>query len=225
MILVFDLDDTLYPEITIVKSGLKEVSLFLNSKFGIEKESAYSQMYKYLRMHGRGNVFNNILKTHNIYTKKNLNKCISVYRKHNPQINLYNDAKKCIKRFKNYKKYIVTDGNTLVQRNKIKSLDLHESFEKIIPTYQYGISFSKPSVNCFKMILRYENAKPENMIYIGDNPYKDFVNLKKIGVKTIRILRGSFKDTFLDDAYEAHYSFKNLNGVTQKMIEDIHENR
>ena len=75
------------------------------------------------------------------------------------------------------------------------------------------------------MILKYENAKPENMIYIGDNPFKDFVNLKKIGVKTIRILRGSFKDIFLDDAHEAHYSFKNLHGVTQKMIGNIHENR
>ena len=33
------------------------------------------------------------------------------------------------------------------------------------------------------------------------------------------------KDIFLDDAHEAHYSFKNLHGVTQKMIGDIHENR
>jgi putative hydrolase of the HAD superfamily len=225
MILVFDLDDTLYPEITYVKSGLKEVSLFLNKNFGIDDISAYSEMYSFLQTHGRGKVFNNILKINQIYTKKNLNKCISVYRKHNPEINLYKDAEKCIKRFKNFKKYIVTDGNIIAQRKKIKSLDLHDSFEKIIPTYQYGLSYSKPSVNCFQMILKYENSKPENMIYIGDNPHKDFINVKKIGIKTIRILRGSFKDIYLDNEHEADYSFKNLHGITQKMIGNIYENR
>jgi len=225
MILIFDLDDTLYPEITYVKSGLKEVSLFLYNNFDIDKELAYLEMYQFLRIHGRGKIFDNILITHDIFTKKNLNKCISVYRKHKPKIELYKDAKECIRRFKNFKKYIVTDGNIIVQRNKIKSLDLNSSFEKIIPTYQYGISFSKPSLNCFNMILSYENTKPENMIYIGDNPYKDFINLKKIGVKTIRILRGAFKDIFLDDEHEADYSFKNLNGITLKMIGDIYEDR
>ena len=37
MILVFDLDDTLYSEITYVKSGLKEVSIFLNKDFELDK--------------------------------------------------------------------------------------------------------------------------------------------------------------------------------------------
>ena len=224
MILIFDLDDTLYPEITYVKSGLKEVSLFLYKNFDIDKELAYSEMYESLRIHGN-KIFDNMLMKHHIYTKRNLNKCISVYRKHNPKIELYKDAKECIKRFKNFKKYIVTDGNIIVQRNKIKSLNLNNSFEKIIPTYQYGISFSKPSINCFKMILSYENTKPENMIYIGDNPYKDFINIKKIGIKTIRILRGAYKDILLDDEHEADYSFKNLNSITFKMIGGINEDR
>ena len=35
MILVFDLDDTLYPEISYVKSGLREVSIFLNKNFNL----------------------------------------------------------------------------------------------------------------------------------------------------------------------------------------------
>lgn len=225
MILVFDLDDTLYPEITFVKSGLKEVSMHLNNNFGLDEEVTYTEMYKFLITNGRGHVFDNILEKYNIYTRKNLKKCISVYRKHNPIITLHKDAEQCIERFKSFKKYIITDGNTLVQRQKAKSLDLYKSFIKIIPTYQYGLSFSKPSVNCFKMILKHEKANPKEMIYIGDNPYKDFIEIKKIGIKTIRIMRGSFKNIILDEDHEADYSFKNLNGITRQFVWSIYENR
>ena len=88
--------------------------------------------------------------------------------------------KYCLNRFKSFDKYIITDGNITAQRNKIKSLGLKTQFKKIIPTYQYGISHSKPSILCFNMIMKIEKCEPSEMVYIGDNPHKDFVNIKKI---------------------------------------------
>ena len=225
MILIFDLDDTLYPEISYVKSGLREVSIFLSKDFGLNKEITYRDMCKFLNIHGRGKIFDSILQKNKIFTIKNVKKSISIYRNHVPKISLYRDAEHCIERFKNSKKYIITDGNIIVQRNKIKSLRLHKNFVKIIPTYQYGLSFSKPSLACFNMILEAEQVKPEGMVYIGDNPHKDFINLKKIGIKTIRINRGAFKDIKLDDEHEADYNFKNLNSITKKFIGSIYEDR
>jgi putative hydrolase of the HAD superfamily len=46
------------------------------------------------------------------------------------------------------------------------------------------------------------------MIYIGDNPNKDFINLKKIGIRTARIFRGSFKAVKLDESFEAEFCLK-----------------
>lgn len=225
MILVFDLDDTLYPEITYVKSGIEEVSIFLHKDFELDKHEIYLKMLSLLKRNGRGKIFNDILDEYGIYSNKNLKKCISVYRKHSPHIHLYGDAKRCINRFKNLKKYIITDGNIIVQRNKINSLRLVEHFEKIIPTYQYGITFSKPSVKCFKKILNYEKIKPHKMVYIGDNPYKDFVNIKKLGIRTIRIKRGAYKNIVLDKKHEADYMLKNLDQISKKFIRMIDENR
>lgn len=221
MILVFDLDDTLYPEISYVRSGFRQVSIFLNKNFCINEDKAYKEMCKFLSIHGRGQVFDSILDANKILSKKNVMKCVSTYRKHDPNIKLYKDAVDCIARFKTFKKYIITDGNTNVQRNKIKALGLNKEFEQIIPTYQYGLSYSKPSIACFNMILEKEKSKPENMVYIGDNPYKDFFNLKKAGIKTIRIKRGHFKNIKLEDEYEANYTFKNLNSITKKLIRNI----
>ena len=72
MILVFDLDDTLYPEITYVRSGFNQVSIFLNNNFGLDKESTYFKMLDLLKKNGRGHIFNSILQIHGIHTQKNL---------------------------------------------------------------------------------------------------------------------------------------------------------
>lgn len=225
MILIFDLDDTLYPEISYVKSGFEEVSKHLSANYALSESETNSCLLKILRAEGRGKIFDKFLKFKKIYTKKNVNECISVYRNHSPKINLYSDAKECITRFKKYKKYIITDGNIRVQRKKIEALGIRNQFTKVIPTYQYGISHSKPSLLCFNKIMQYENCMPTEMIYIGDNQNKDFINIKKIGMRTARILRGSFKNIYIDENHEAEFKFKNLNGITKTLIRNLYEDR
>ncbi|MEM5598044.1 HAD hydrolase-like protein [Niallia circulans] len=45
----------------------------------------------------------------------------------------------------------------------------------------------------------------KDCVYIGDNPNKDFVTAKKLGLHTIRIVReiGDHMQTKLDQGYEA----------------------
>jgi putative hydrolase of the HAD superfamily len=46
----------------------------------------------------------------------------------------------------------------------------------------------------FIRFYKWENAIPQDLIYIGDNPKKDFVNLKKDGFRTVRVMTGEHKD-------------------------------
>ena len=69
MILVFDLDDTLYDEITYVKSSLLEVAKYLSQKLNVQSNIIYSDLYKVLELNGRGNVFDITLKNYGIYSK------------------------------------------------------------------------------------------------------------------------------------------------------------
>jgi putative hydrolase of the HAD superfamily len=48
------------------------------------------------------------------------------------------------------------------------------------------------------------------MVYVGDDPHKDFLNIKKLGMRTIRVNRGRFKDLVLDNRYEAEITVDNL---------------
>ena len=51
------------------------------------------------------------------------------------------------------------------------------------------------------------------MVYIGDNPNKDFIACNKVGMKTIRLQNGEYKNLVKKFPYEAKYKIKNLKNV------------
>ena len=53
------------------------------------------------------------------------------------------------------------------------------------------------------------------MVYIGDNPKKDFVNCNKVGILTVRLLRGEFKTLRIAKNFDAKYKIKNLKEVNK----------
>ena len=202
-----------------VKSGMVAVDKFLKETFDIK--NSYDLMMALLEQNGRGKVFDDILKQHSIYTRKTLAKCISVYRTHNPNIKLNADSIKCLKRFKNINKYIVTDGNKNVQSNKIKALRLEKYMKFCFITRRYGIKNEKPSIYCFEEICKIEQISPNELIYIGDNPHKDFIGLNQIGAKTIRIIQGAYKNIRLCGIYEANADIYSLDELTKTLIESL----
>ncbi len=221
MVIVLDLDDTLYDELSFVKSGFKSVATWLFQNFLIPPEESLSFMLQELARKGRGEIFDSLLKKYGIFSKKDVKKCISIYRKHRPDIKLYPEAEFFLERFKKYPIYIVTDGNKVVQRNKIISLGLDKKVKFFYLTHNFGTKYSKPSPYCFLKICEKERVPPQKVVCIGDNPYKDFVNLKPLGFKTIRVLKGQYKDVFLEEKFEAEYKFNSLSEITEEFLIQI----
>lgn len=203
MIYVFDLDDTLYDEKLYVKSGYGAVSEYLSKHYGLEKAQILKEMIMLLNK-SRNGVFNALLKKYGILSIKLVKKCISVYRHHIPEIQLYPDAKSLLEKNIGKSMYLITDGNKHVQSTKIESLGIKKYFKKIILTSNYGLINAKPSPYCFLLISRLEHVEPKYITYIGDNPNKDFIGIKRLGFKTIRLLRGEYKDQLVSKEYEAH---------------------
>ncbi len=222
MIIIFDLDDTLYNEITFVKSGFYAVAKYLQEKYSFPYEKTFDSFWENLQKYGRGKVFDHTLQELGIYSKKEVRKCVSVYRLHNPNISLNPEAEKLLTDLKKYNKYLVTDGNKIVQRNKVKALNLKQYFKKIYITYQYGRKHSKPSPYCFQLIKKQEpEYSYKQMIYIGDNENKDFVGIKPLGIKTIRVKQGMFKDLNLPEKFKAHIEVDSLKDINEKLLKDL----
>lgn len=218
MIYIFDLDDTLFKELDYVKSGLLFCANKISKKTGKNNLKIYNSLFKIFKKKGRGCVFNFYFNNN----KKEIKRYIKLYRKHYPNINLYNDAEKFLKKIKKEKKpmYLVTDGHSDSQLQKLKKLKIKKIFKKIFITPNYGKSFMKPSLKCFQKIKKLENCKWNEMIYIGDNPSKDFINLNKKGAITARIIRGEFSNMKCRKQYDAKIKFKNYSFLREKLYKN-----
>jgi putative hydrolase of the HAD superfamily len=221
VILVFDLDDTIYDEFTFVESGFNIVSDYLAELYDLDKKYIFELMVNELSANGRGQVFDNVLKTINKYSKNNIKKCLSIYRSHSPDIHLNDEAIECFNRFPDYPKYIVTDGNKIVQRNKIMSLGVADYIKKIYITHEYGLRFAKPSPALFFRIAQLERVPNSDVVYIADNPHKDFIGIRPFGFKTIRIIKGMFKTINLTSEFEAQIKIDSLDELTQELLDKI----
>jgi len=220
MILVFDLDDTLYDEMTFVRSGFSKVSEYLEKKYRVPPRESFALMLNLLRQNGRGRVFNDLLSNYGL-SQGNIKKCLSIYRSHEPAISLYEEADDCLNRFKGIPKYIVTDGNKLVQENKIKALNLGQRVKFSFITHRYGRIHSKPSPYCFFKICEKEKCLPQQVIYVADNPGKDFVGIKPFGFITVRVLTGQYRNVSAAKAYQADYSINSLSELTPGFVRSL----
>lgn len=210
MIIVFDLDDTLYDERTYVESGLLAVASFGFENFGWDIELSFRHMTSTLNREGRGIIFDKWLIGNGNYNKTLVKKCIQVYRHHEPKLRLHKEAAELLPSLIGFPLYLVTDGHKIVQQKKIQALDLSPFFSRIFITHRYGIHNAKPSTYCFTKIKERENCQWHQMLYVGDNPSKDFVNLKPLGVHTIRVLTGNYKMTQCSSEYDASYKINDL---------------
>ncbi len=209
---VFDLDDTLYNEMTFVQSGFRAVARFLQEAQAVPEADILAFMLEELTLHGRGKVFDQVLMRYKIHSKRMVAACIQVYRAHEPDIALYEDAVRAIERLAEYPIYIVTDGNKHVQAAKLKALGLYDNprIRKCYITRRYGIHNEKPSPYCFQHICRLEGAMPEQVVYFGDNPHKDFVGIKPLGFRTVRVMRGAHAHINKSDEFEAELRLNSL---------------
>ncbi len=212
MIFIFDLDETLYVEKNFVLSGFKVVAKYLNVKHNFNYQNTFKDLKTILKMHGRGKIFDILLKKNKIYSKKIISKLIFIYQHHRPKIKIKKEAIGVLKKLsKKNKLYLLTDGFFKTQENKVVALGIKKYFKKIYYTGRYGRDFEKPSLKCFKMIKDKEKCDWHELIYIADNPIKDFINLNKKQVVTIRLLQGIYKNTRVKRAFDGLYKINSLN--------------
>ena len=211
MIIVFDLDDTLYPEIDFVNSGFDCVAEAVSDRFDLSIDRVSQELQSILKYSGRGRVFDLFLRGIGRDTKAEIRNLVKVYREHKPQISLHDGVDELLQHLRSVSPlYLVTDGNRNVQANKCEALNLKEYFTKIYITHRFGLGAAKPSLYCFNKIVEDERIPWEELVYIGDDPHKDFVNLNLMGARTIRVNQGRFKDIEIGSGYGAQTSISKL---------------
>ena len=221
MILIFDLDDTLYDERSFVLGGLRAVAQYGETEFGWDADRSLAFMTERLDRQGRGRIFDDWLAARGKYTRGRVRDCVRIYRYHRPALSLFPAARTVLDRYRPvHPLYLVTDGHKVVQKNKVDALDLWGEFRRVMITHRFGRRNAKPSIHCFQRIREIEACGWPDLIYVGDNPQKDFVNLNKKGAKTVRVLTGVHRGHQAGPGYDAQHTIADLN-VLPELLDRI----
>lgn len=176
---IFDLDDTLYSEKEYVRSGFRAIA----SELG-KDERFVDKLWKYFE-EGKPAI-DCVLNEWNRLDMKDM--LLKVYRSHIPDITLYDGVIETIQSLRDagIKVGIITDGRPEGQRNKIQALGLESFVDDIIITDELGgIQFRKPCDIAFRIMVARWKLSPASIIYIGDNPAKDFQAPQQLGMLSI----------------------------------------
>lgn len=214
MIVIFDLDDTLYKEIDYLKSAYNEIALFICNvtKNELDHSSVYNEL---LTSYYQGkNPFQSLLNNHN-FPDDFLNILIDTYRNHIPLIMLDYETEDILKYLKKEKAKLglLTDGRSVQQRNKIKALGLSEYFENILISEEFGSE--KPAAKNYTHFI--EKFGAGIYFYIADNSNKDFFSPNKLGWITIGLLDNGMnihqQSLLPEKEYQPLYWVKSINEV------------
>lgn len=208
--IVFDLDDTLYSEIDFLTSAYREIVCTLNPG---DKDLIINEMCS---LYNRGgNPFEYLIQRlpkHNL----TIEKLLSLYRNHLPDIPLRPGALDLLKmiKVKGGKIGIITNGRSITQRNKIKSLKISPYIDELVISEERG--FAKPDENIYALIS--EKYPSHTFYYFGDNNEIDFLAPKKlkwycVGLKDYRNIHKT-----KEISNEAYLPHEFINSFTEVII-------
>lgn len=227
---LFDLDDTLYRERDFVEQSFRNVAVvmaeYLTSKransegeiaktlCGESPEELFRQMIELMEQEGRGAIFNQLCKRYEVDIP--VQELVRIYRETKPVLTLYPDGEDFLTYLekKHIKTGLITDGNVQVQHNKIQALGLDKRLDVVLASYDLGLE--KPAPGVYEYCLEKLGCRSEEAVYIGDNPLKDFIGARKLGMKTVRIIRpeGLYMWRTAEEGYDADMTVHLLTEVT-----------
>jgi putative hydrolase of the HAD superfamily len=189
---IFDLDNTLYPARQYFCGAYREVAHFLHTRYGVDEESAYSQLLSTLesRTSTYPKIFDEALAKLKI-DSPDIPSVLKVYGSYRGKLEPYSDVLPTLSKLKErtWKLGLITDGVPERQKRKLSMLRLERMFDVVI--FAKSIA-SKPSPRAYSKALDLLSADPRQSFYVGDNPSLDFRGAKLAGLRTIRLLKGEF---------------------------------
>lgn len=203
---IFDLDDTLISEKEYIKSGYKHIAGIIAARYPLDESQVFHDLMNLFRVSPK-NVFNRLYDKYHIeYSEDMILDLVKAYRGHFPDIQFYDDVLPCLSELKKagIKLGIITDGYAIAQRQKLKAIKASEYFDEIIVTDEIGREYWKPHPRSFELMKERLDINFQDMVYVGDNPEKDFYISRIYPIKTVRILRDSVhkNNRYLDGVKE-----------------------
>ena len=213
--IVFDLDDTLYPERDYVLGGFKAVAEWAERNLGIPSARGLGELSEMFRRGVRGETFNLWLARNGLAPEASVPDLVRVYREHEPELSPFAEVGGVIGSLRGrYRLGLVSDGYLEVQRRKWKALGLEGYFDAVVFSDEFGRECWKPSTRPFEAVLERLGSEAHRAVYVADNPAKDFYGARRLGMFTVRVRRPGGEYSSLEPETPGHEPHVTLNCLT-----------
>jgi putative hydrolase of the HAD superfamily len=165
---IFDLDDTLYPEIDYLKACFLSVSKFASIQNNLNGDLIYKYLLKTFKLSGRNDLYQRLIKEFNI----NVSIDEILYYHRNPLINelrLYPNAYACLNKLTKLKKslFVITNGN--LEQQKLKIALLRNEICKFNINVYFAVEYgSKPSPESYFALRNNYNINNKESCFVGN---------------------------------------------------------
>ncbi len=167
---VFDLDDTLFPEAAYVASGFRAVGEALAAAGA------------------RGDVLDEALRQSGIASA--VSWCVARYREHRPDITLFPEALEVLEYLRGkVKTGLLTDGRLVAQKSKVAALGPATRVDAVVYSDSFGRENWKPSAVPYRAVAEALGVAHDARVYVADNPQKDFITARNLRWRTIQSAR------------------------------------
>ena len=174
MVVMFDLDDTLFPEMEFVRSSYRTIA----------RRYGHGLLDGMMQSGSPREAFDS--------TGLPVKELIEIYRTHYPDIRLPWQSLYTLSVLKNrgIRLGLITDGLSFTQRNKIRALGLDRFMDSELVFISEEIGADKLSEVAFRRTMDVCGAD-EKYIYVGDNPQKDFLIANRFDWVTVCLIDGT----------------------------------
>jgi putative hydrolase of the HAD superfamily len=214
--IVFDLDDTLYPEQAYVFSGFRAVAAWAEAYLDIPAGKGFVELKHLFEQGTRGDTFNRWLAAHGVAADELVPHLVQVYREHQPVLVPFPEVPDMLASLqRRYRLGLVSDGYLQAQQRKLAALGMAHYFDAVVFSDAWGRAAWKPSTKPFEIVLERLACGAARSMYVADNPLKDFLGARQLGMVTVRVCRPAGEYSQLSPPTPQHAPDLTIRSVTQ----------
>jgi putative hydrolase of the HAD superfamily len=209
---LFDLDDTLYPEREFYLGGFAVVADLLQRR-GIGPAQRSRELFAHLHFNeAREGVFDKAAVRLGFPTDW-IPELVAAFHNHMPRLRLPEETNQTLRQLRlQYRLGIVTDGHAAVQRRKIEALGLASLVDAIVVADDLGREHWKPHPMPFWRCCESLHTTPGEAVFVGDHPHRDIQGARRAGLTAIRLRSpdSHFHDLSTPEDDSANYEISRL---------------
>jgi putative hydrolase of the HAD superfamily len=185
--IIFDMDDTLYPERRFVLSGFAAVAHALRTTRGIDARESFRVLSGAMRAGRRRTALQTLCSRFGLPLDL-VGELVGIIRQHRPRLRLGTSTRRVLAELRpRWRLGILTNGMPAVQARKVEALGLGPLVDEVVYASEHGTGSGKPERAPFLAMASRLRVVPERCVFVGDDPERDIAGAAGAGMRSVRI--------------------------------------